>query len=178
MKKTKKELINILLKADRYPTMNGWNGVTSLSRNVKLYNLDLTEKQLDIAYQLLFDDIQSNVIQNMIDDYSNQLLELTNHQYTLGFNGRSEGYIVLYSVVDYKSPYDYTIAYGQGFLNRFDEDDLMEWTWTELNEAYKILKSFNKVVDSMISDFKHLLNYARIEEEEEVITTQIKVLYI
>lgn len=152
MKKTKKELIKTLLQAERYPTMNGWNGVTSLSKNVKLYNLNLTEEQLDIAYQLLFENIQSNIIQDMIDDYSNQLMDLTNNQYALGFNGRSGGYIVLYSIVDYNSPYDYKIAYGQGFLNGYDEDDLMEWTWTELNEAYKILKSFNHVVASMIKD--------------------------
>lgn len=176
MKKTKKELIDTLLKAERYPTMNSWNGVTSLSRNVKLYNLNLTEEQLNIAYQLLFEDIQSDVVDDIINDYSNQLIELTNHQYTLGFNGRGGGYVVLYSVIDYKHSCDYRIAFGQGFLSGYDKDDLMELSWSELNEKYKILKAFNSVVDSMINDFKYVLSHAQIEEEE--IINKVKVLYL
>lgn len=180
MKKTKKELIDILLKAERYPTMNGWNRVTSLSRNVKLYNLNLTEEQFNLAYQLLFEDIQANVIDDIINVYSNQLMELTNNQYTLGFNGRSDGYVVMYSVADYKNPCDYRIACGQGFLSGYDKNDLMELSWSELNKAYKILKAFNSVVDSMINYFKYVLNHARIEEEEEekVVINKVKVLYL
>lgn len=180
MKKiTKKELINVLLGASKYPTMNSWNGVYSLSRNIKLYNLGLNEKQEELAYSIICREVETNIIGDILDDYSQKLLEKTNHRYTLGINGRCGGYVVMYKVVDYESPYKYKIACGEGFLSGYTEEgDFDDWSYTELNDAYKILKIFNSIVDDMIEDFKYMLDNACVEEEEEVITNKVKRLYV
>jgi len=72
--------------------MNSWNRSTSYSRNVKLYNIGLTKEQLNKAYDMLYVDGFYNYINSLIEDFDS----LHDHQYQVGFNRRSSGYMVLY----------------------------------------------------------------------------------
>ena len=80
-------------KRIRYWTMNSWNGSKSLAYNMKIYNIFPT-KYRDAIYALMDkpQDISYKV---------NALIHAFEHKYNYKwqaiFNGRSGGYLVLYS---------------------------------------------------------------------------------
>ena len=96
---------NFLRSHKRYHTMNSWNRSTSFAHNVKLRNLGLTKEQEDTAHDILGADDTSvmNEIEHLISDFTAKMEGC----YTIGFNGRSSGYLVLYKSEfkssDYKS---------------------------------------------------------------------------
>lgn len=91
--RTKKDMIEYLRNHFRYDTMDSWNAATSYARNVKLNRLDFPSvESKDRAYDLLnteeaMDDVNW-VLQNFAEEHD--------HQWQIGFNGRSSGYLVLY----------------------------------------------------------------------------------
>lgn len=75
----------------RYDTMNSWNGLTSYANNVKTHRLGLTPEQSGKADEMLETDYWDE-IRDPIDDFT----ESQGYEYTIGTNGRSGGYLVLY----------------------------------------------------------------------------------
>ena len=92
---TRKEMIGYLKNHFRYNTANSWNQSTSYARNVKIYNLDLSKELLDRACDLVFEDGFNELMGDLYCDLINQFEEDVDG-YTIGFNGRSGGYLVLY----------------------------------------------------------------------------------
>lgn len=91
--KNKSEMINFLKNHFRYWTMNPWNGSTSYAHNVKLYNLGLTREQEDKVYEMMETEEFYDDINWLIRDFG----EEHDYKWQAGFNGRSGGYLVLYS---------------------------------------------------------------------------------
>lgn len=89
---TTEEMISYLRNHFRYFTMNSWNKVRSYARNVKIYRLGLTHEQESKAYELLDAQGAFDTINQIINDFAGKY----GYQYQMGFNGRSNGYIVLY----------------------------------------------------------------------------------
>ena len=89
----KSEMINFLKNHFRYWTMNPWNRSTSYAHNVKLYNLGLTREQEDKAYEMMETEEFYDDINWLIRDFE----EEHDYKWQAGFNGRSGGYLVLYS---------------------------------------------------------------------------------
>ncbi len=75
----------------RYDTMNSWNGLTSYANNIKTHRLGLTPEQSGKADEMLETDYWDE-IRDPIDDFT----ESQGYEYTIGTNGRSGGYLVLY----------------------------------------------------------------------------------
>lgn len=88
----RKRWVDFLSNHFRYYTMNSWNRSTSYARNVKIYNLKLDAKTRSRAYDLLEISEAFEEVNRLIDDFARE------HDYSwqAGFNGRSDGYIVLY----------------------------------------------------------------------------------
>lgn len=102
--RSRKAMVEFLTNHFRYCTMNSWNGNSSYANNVKYYNLDLTNEQASKFFEML----------NMEDSefyecYMEPLIEGFREEtgYTVGVNGRSGGYLVVYKfeweTLDYKS---------------------------------------------------------------------------
>jgi hypothetical protein len=88
----RKKAIAFLTNHFRYSTMNSWNRMTSYARNVKLYNLNIPKDLMDIAYEAIGgNDIFEN-LNWIISDFEKR----HGQHYTIGSNGRSGGYRVLY----------------------------------------------------------------------------------
>lgn len=85
-----KQMFNFLKDHFRYATMNSWNGVYSIANNVKVYKLGLSGDHWT-ALNLL-NNGEYETINWMIKDW-----EREHPGYTVGFNGRSGGYLVLYN---------------------------------------------------------------------------------
>lgn len=84
-----KAMFEFLTNHFTYDTMNSWNGLRSIANNVKVYNIpDLDDRE---ALEALEDDDYFSIneaIKDWEDDHPG---------YKVGFNGRSGGYLVLYS---------------------------------------------------------------------------------
>ena len=79
----------------RYDTMNSWNASTSYANCIKLHRLGLTKEQLDSAHEFINADDWWGEIKWPIDIFTEKYAG----QYTIGGNGRSGGYLVLYNSV-------------------------------------------------------------------------------
>ena len=75
----------------RYDTMRSWNRASSYAHCIKLHRLSLTSKQSDNAFDMLDTDFWDE-IREPIDDFTVS----QDSRYTIGINGRSGGYLVLY----------------------------------------------------------------------------------
>ena len=94
--RSRKAMTEFLENHFRYSTMNSWNGSTSYAHNVKYYNLDLNEEQTDKFFDLLSsddDEFFSCYVEPLIEGFREDT------GFTAGFNGRSGGYLVMYSGV-------------------------------------------------------------------------------
>ena len=92
--RNREEMVKFLTSHFRYNTMNSWNNATSYAHNVKLYNLGLTEEQLDKAYEMLeTDELYDLAFAPDITMWNKR----HNYEWQVGFNGRSGGYLVLYT---------------------------------------------------------------------------------
>lgn len=79
-------------KRIRYWTMNSWNGSKSLAYNMKIYNIFPMKYQRDI-YALLDREDAYFTVNSIISTFNYE----HNYKWQAGFNGRSSGYLVLYS---------------------------------------------------------------------------------
>ena len=85
-----KEMFDFLKDHYTYDTMNSWNGVKSIANCVKVYALELEGNEWTALNYLQQDDYEA--VNDMIYDW-----EYEHKGYSVGFNGRSGGYMVLYN---------------------------------------------------------------------------------
>lgn len=79
----------------KYWTMNSWNRLESIANNMKLYNLGL-EGDWTTVLDYLYDEEDIGCIGFQIRDLIEEWED--NHLgYSLGWNGRSGGYLVIYN---------------------------------------------------------------------------------
>lgn len=97
-RRSRSAMVEFLTKHYRYDTMSSWNRSTSYAQCVKLHRLGLNSQQLDAAYGIL--DVEE--YWREIDSPIHEFTEKMNGAYTIGSNGRSGGYLVLYES-QYKS---------------------------------------------------------------------------
>jgi hypothetical protein len=140
-----KSMFNFLKDHYKYYTGNSWNRTRSIANNVKLYKLGLSGDWCT-TLKLLEDD-DYDMINDMIRDW-----ESSHPGYSVGFNGRSGGYLVLYNragsqsilpeTLDYDSYEDYKADmkdyYGSVKANR---DELVYYT--------KLVRDFDKLCDEL-----------------------------
>lgn len=156
-----KEMFNFLKNHFKYDTMNSWNCLESVANNVKVFNLGL-DGDCWVALNLL-----------QIDDYFtvNQMLkdwEYEHEGYSLGFNGRSGGYLVLYSVNsngnilpdcivdnDYEEFKEYCKEYWGG----------VKYYKSELKDYVKLVQDFDKLCDE-IREYVNVLSQTDFISEE------------
>jgi hypothetical protein len=92
---TRKQMIDFLSDHFRYHTMNSLNNATSYARCVKLNRLSFPSAEVrDRAYDLL--NAEDSFVLSGVNGRIRQFDESYDHQYQIGFNGRSGGYMVLY----------------------------------------------------------------------------------
>lgn len=92
-KNNREDMVAFLKNHFRYSTINSWNRCTSYANNMKIYNLDLPSETKDKLYDMLeVDDVwlQLGVLKE-------EFAMTHGYQWQAGWNGRSGGYLVLYS---------------------------------------------------------------------------------
>lgn len=173
-----------------YYTMNSWNKSKSLANNVKIYNLPLTTEQKNKFFDLYCDE-------SLIDElyfHINGILEdfASENEFEIAFNGRSGGYLVAYnkrnngfvcreSVIDEdcidNCSYEAMIEYFMEFKGWSFRDSQAE-AKSIIERNFAICVLFDDCCDDVLNELKYLLDNARVEEEEIVVSKKVKVLHI
>lgn len=97
----RREMIQYLTKHFRYWTMNSWNQSTSYAQNVKVYNLGLSQELEEKLYKMLGVKKYWNMVRSYLIDFAHE----HNFLWQADFNGKSNGYLVLYSGNSRRSEY-------------------------------------------------------------------------
>ena len=148
-----KSMWNFLKEHFTYSTMNSWNRLESIANNVKLYKLNLDGDWTNVI-QYLVDAGDCGGLQDMIDCELRAFDEEHYPKYRVGFNGRSNGYLVLYSehhndsvlpecVTDYDTYEDF-----KEDIKEFSGARVSDFNY-ELREAVKLVREFDKLCDTL-----------------------------
>jgi len=101
--RSRKAMIDFLSNHFRYNTMNSWNQSTSYANKIKIHSLGLDSETEDKLYEMLDVDSFWDDIRWVLEDFAYE----HGHQWQIGANGRSGGYLVLYKggveLIGYKS---------------------------------------------------------------------------
>ncbi|ABO59907.1 cysteine protease (plasmid) [Burkholderia vietnamiensis] len=91
-RRSRKAMISFLENHERYNTLNSNNRSTSYAHCIKFHRLGLTSEQVDAAYKLLGVEDYWDHIDEPIANFTRAM----HGDYTIGTNGRSGGYLVVY----------------------------------------------------------------------------------
>jgi hypothetical protein len=122
--------IDFLKNHFRYYTLNSWNLCHSYAANVKIYKLNIPQELRNIAYEA----IAGESIYWMFEEYFDNF-KIAHPGYSIGFNGRSGGYLVLYQDKSNK-------GVDQGV--DWDSDDIDD---AEVDYSYKLVQDFDQTVE-------------------------------
>lgn len=202
-RRSRKAMTDFLTGHFRYHTMNGWNQATSYANDMKVHHL-LPEEVQDRAWEVMeVDDWQSEAgIDFLIDEFA----EEHGWSYQAGWNGRSSGYLVLYTGGRKRSEYkrrcgtcgqrnfkaettvcgychatnmhDYTGWEVFAWPGKgFDQDgDFHEWSMTALRERVELVTRFDRLCDDIVAATISLCEHFTVEDETVLVPTPIKIL--
>lgn len=141
-----KEMFDFLKSHYTYSTLNSWNGLKSIANNVKIYTLNLDGDCWNALSYLQDDDYFT--INMMIEDW-----EREHPGYSVGFNGRSGGYLVLYNkdnsrhvLPDIIVDYDDYEAFKEICQEWYGG---VKYYKRELREYTKLVQDFDKLCDEL-----------------------------
>ena len=144
-----KQMFEFLRNHYMYDTMNSWNRLKSIAHNVKLYNLEL-EGDWDNALSFLFDEHSDLVY--LIND-TIEMWEEEHEGYVVGFNGRSSGYLVLYSnfnnsniLPDMITDYDTYDEFKEACKDYYGG---VKYYKSDLQYYTKLVQDFDKLCDEL-----------------------------
>ena len=90
--RSRRKMTDFLVDHFRYSTMNSWNLSKSYANKIKISTLGLTHEQASEAFDVLSADGWWDEISFPIDEFTAEC----SGEFTIGSNGRSGGYLVLY----------------------------------------------------------------------------------
>ena len=208
-KRYRESMVKFLKNHFRYNTMNSWNRSTSYANCIKLYNIDKPEDiNSDTWWEMLGITEWQEKLSDLLEDFGRK----HEWQWQAGVNGRSGGYVVLYSGGIKPSGYkSYCTHCGQknyeavpegqiGICGRCDakarvnfkqtdmqlftwpgkdvdmHEDFENWTLSDLRERVELVQDFDRLCDTIASEYIDICKNYRIAEEEILVPKTIKVL--
>lgn len=186
--KTLEEKFEYIKSHYTYNVMDSWNGLRSIANNVKVWNLNLSEKQENTFFELV--DIDNNYIYDFLTTTINDFEKLTGTD--VFFNGRQGGYLVITPDFDqYKQRinvldlfFDDSIYYYDTFKEFKKESLDSDYGKSNkdinynLEKCYYLLKSFDLLCDLLREDLIYILDNAKIKEDVEIIEKNIKYIEV
>lgn len=91
--RSRKAMVGFLKNHFRYDTMSSWNRASSYANNMKIRSLGLNSEQASRLYDIMDCDGAYETINELTDEFDRE----NDYAWQAHFNGRSGGYLVLYS---------------------------------------------------------------------------------
>ena len=204
--RSREAMVAFLAGHFRYDTMNSWNRSTSYANCVKLHRLELSEAQMNRAWELL--DVDE--VYTAINDRLNEWSVLHDWNWQVGFNGRSSGYLVLYQgALDYqnartaqcdvcgkltwhKENVPCTRTGCTGTLKVLEKprpqivtypgrgldesEDFQSWNMDSLRARVELVQSFDRLCDEVVELFADYCDNYKVVDQEIMVPKHIKVL--
>ena len=158
-----KSMFNFINNHFKYWTMNSWNRLESIANNVKLYNLGL-DGDWGTALDFLYDEDDCGDLQYQLRELVRDW-ERKHPGYTIGYNGRSDGYLVIYNhdkergtvnfrniLPEYLTGYDTYEEWKESIRDSWygSRDYVSNYT-RELREYTELIRDFDRLCDDMRS---------------------------
>lgn len=192
--KTIEEKYQYLKNHFTYNIMNSWNDLKSIANNVKIYNLGLTKEQENKFFELL--NVDGNEVYNFLNFDIKDFEELTETE--IFYNGRSDGYLVIVPKFDnvkrWEHIFDWLNVSNIQYFDTYKEYKQEQNKYNggcyyqelptnysrkeEIEQAYYLIKAFDKLCDILRSNLIYILNNAEIKEEIETIEQTVKYITI
>ena len=190
----------------RYHTMNSWNRATSYAGCVKIHRLDLTREQMDKAWAMLDMEEVFDAIHGIIQDWSVEHDwrwqvgfngrsggYLVLYQGGLDYqNARSAQCDTCGKLTWHKEDVPCTTQGCTGTLKVLEKarpqivtypgrgtdesEDFQEWSIDQLRDRVKLVQEFDKLCDSVVTEFLHYCENFTIVEKDIMVPKTIKVL--
>lgn len=176
--KTIEEKYQYLKNHFSYDIMNSWNNLKTIANNVKIYNLGLTNEQQNNFFEI--NEADDDFLYYETIEIIKEFERLTNTQ--VYFNGRSGGYMVI--VPDFETTrrnehiFEWMgvkdILYYDTYKEYKKEQNEYAGNYNcsykeEVEQAYYLVKAFDKLCDILRAELIYILNNATIKEEKEMI---------
>ncbi len=157
---SKQSLLDFLKAHQRYYTMSSWNRSTSFAHCIKVHQLPLTHEQAQKVYDLIScdSDFYSYFMAPIIEEFQMYM----GGKWTMGTNGRSGGWLVLYMNNDRPGT---TIG-----------EDLDDMSFAQLQELGKAVKAFDKACDDMLASLIEMANTHEVVERTVTTTRKVRVI--
>lgn len=167
-KQSRKAMIDFLTGHFRYHTMNSWNRCTSYAHCIKLHMLrlplDIKETMYDMVFCDEWSDRMSSIMQTFDHEYDNYWQVRT--------NGRSGGYIVLYSGGANKNG---IISLKPG--KSIDQDeDFFDWDKEDLLARVNMISDFDRLVSDIVIDFAAFCRTYDVVDKKIMVPKTVQVL--
>lgn len=148
--RSRKAMVDFLENHFRYYTMNSCNRSTSYANNVKIYNLGIEDKEIENMMDNLAYEETPFDLRLAISRLENDFLEETG--YTVGFNGRSGGYLVMYETRRNENG-SYSTYPGRDIDQYADFNDKDEWSMRELKDRVLLVTKFDELCDNILAAY-------------------------
>lgn len=168
-RQSRAEMIAFLYGHFRYHTMNSWNRSTSYAHCIKLHHgLGLPGDIDDAKYGMVFNPEWCNHMDGLI----NQFDEAHDHNWRVGTNGRSGGYLVLYQGGMTK---EYKAIYYPG--RSMDQDEnFNKWDIDELRARVDLVCDFDMLATDIVIDFVSFCRTYNVVEEIIMVPKKVQIL--
>jgi hypothetical protein len=133
---------------------------------MKIYNLGLSSEIVGKLCDLMQIEQTHLGIADLIRCFDKK----HNYAWQAGFNGRSNGYLVLYQG---------GVENGRVFSTgkEIDQDeDFTEWDMEDLKKRVKLIQDFDSLADAIVKEVVYLAENYEVGEEEIQVPKKIKVL--
>lgn len=141
----RQSMIDFLTGHYRYDTMNSWNRSTSYAHNVKIHNLGIPEHLRDLAYELVCNpDVDSSEWDMIVNDLIYDFILDTG--YSMAFNGRSGGYLVMYDA-EYDPKQNRRVVYPGRSIDMYE--DFEDWETEDIKERVELVKKFDTACEDI-----------------------------
>lgn len=163
----------------RYNTMHSWNASTSFSHNVKIHKLNFPNPEAEERAWQLFDmpDWDEIECRDLIEEF-----EAQQPGFTIGFNGRSSGYLVLYrkNYPGQSIQYDYDLESALEAYDDAEKDEKGTGQYadavTELQALVNVVYDFDKACNWIVHSFVTFCESHDVEEQQIMVEKTIKVV--
>ena len=165
------EMINFLKNHFRYYTMNSWNCSTSYANNVKLTNLNIPDDKFDLALDIVTGEVECIDYVLSVNTLIHEFKQETG--YGVGFNGRSNGYLVLYDT-EFNIKTGSTVVMPGRSIDA-NSEDFEDWSDEKLKNRVFVVQKFDQLCDNIREALLEVLDYTE-DVEDEIIVKQKRIL--
>lgn len=152
---SREAMISFLTNHFRYHTMNSWNGSTSYANNLKIHRV-IPHELMNQVWEMYDCEDFYYPINDLLSDFDID----HDYRYQVGFNGRSSGYLVLY-----------TGGKENGKVHTYpgrsidQDEDFEEWETEDLKARVELVQEFDHLCDEIVDLVINMCNTCKVEIE-------------